>query len=780
MLPVSVFNLPNAHLDVFRSTPSRRRDERRGTEPLSPLTWWSPKYILWDLPGVSQDAPQVAGTASHDDAHFRSRIPCSRALPTRGCLRSGDPQMPRHRPVSGRGDGVVDDLLGRIQHENMAINRHDAQATRAYIQYIHGLLQQTRTPGGGLRGADPTAGRAPFRHGTPIGSGPGGFYDTAVPLLGARLSVPDYIHPSGEIDFYTDSPKDYDRLARHGKAWTWLLPHHKRVQDRGRRGHYKGNDAKVPDTYILHVDWAGSNAVGKKRKGSLMVSLHRAEDANRLLRGLFYLRSQTLRTELFDPSGRLTQCLQCQRYGHVQRGCTFSIRCLYCGEQHRKGDCPQTKVTPDRFTCATCKGPNLAYEKMCPTRLQAAAEADYTRKHKPKYFPEPARPVTSLPIGPPPLTSNPSGDSEQPEEPEPEPAESSAETRKKAKKVVETSLTTTPTPLPEGAKRNLRRRATTYAHEVCLVNSATSDHSESTEPESDQREPSGTISQADSSEQSEESNPSGRSDTDAPSAPKNSELDRDANLEIPDREEVQQCSALDTDTRPEQQTPISPFSSPKKRRSTRLQEEPIKRRKTTGLREIPQPTPEQWRNPSRMDPQAESRTCRSRNVHKGQGEGTGPTDRRVPSSAPAPARLRSTRNATRLTGAYTAPLQGPSGLEFTAQAKAKLLSQVFFPPPPPVNLDDIRNYKYPEPLQNPGITQSEMLQSINRPREDKDPCPDDITDRFLQVTADLVALILTEIYNESLRQVHCPAQTGQRRLLETEIIPAYRAPKHNR
>lgn len=241
----------------------------------------------------------------------------------------------------------------------------------------------------------------------------------------------------------------------------------------------------MPDAYILHVDWAGSNAVGKKWKGSLMVSLHRAEDANRLLRGLFYLRSQTLRTELFDPSGRLTQCLQCQRYGHVQRGCTFSIRRLYCGEQHQKGDCPQTKVTPDRFTCATCKGPNLAYEKMCPTRLQAAAEADYTRKHKPKYFPEPARPVTSLPIGPPPLTSNPSGDSEQPEEPEPEPAESSAETRKKAKKVVETSLTTTPTPLPEGAQRNLRRRAITYAHEVCLVNSATSDHSESTEPESD-------------------------------------------------------------------------------------------------------------------------------------------------------------------------------------------------------------------------------------------------------------------------------------------------------
>lgn len=29
--------------------------------------------------------------------------------------------------------------------------------------------------------------------GTPIGSGPGGFYDTAVPLLSARPSVPDYV-----------------------------------------------------------------------------------------------------------------------------------------------------------------------------------------------------------------------------------------------------------------------------------------------------------------------------------------------------------------------------------------------------------------------------------------------------------------------------------------------------------------------------------------------------------------------------------------------------------
>ena len=48
--------------------------------------------------------------------------------------------------------GVVDDLLGQIQHENITTNRHDAQATRAHIQHIHELLKQTRPPAGASEG----------------------------------------------------------------------------------------------------------------------------------------------------------------------------------------------------------------------------------------------------------------------------------------------------------------------------------------------------------------------------------------------------------------------------------------------------------------------------------------------------------------------------------------------------------------------------------------------------------------------------------------------------
>ncbi|KAE8397235.1 hypothetical protein BDV37DRAFT_266183 [Aspergillus pseudonomiae] len=166
------------------------------------------------------------------------------------------------------------------------------------------------------------------RHDPPAGASEGPIQLPAAPPSDSAPTedIPTAEHEHGEIDLYTDSPKDYDRLVRHRKAWTWLLPHHKRVQvvsnlftilfhgvprdwfskqslENSEAGEaiLKDNAAKVPDAYILHVDWAGSNTMGKTRKGSLTVSLHRAEDANRLLRGLFYLRSQTLRTELFGP-----------------------------------------------------------------------------------------------------------------------------------------------------------------------------------------------------------------------------------------------------------------------------------------------------------------------------------------------------------------------------------------------------------------------------------------------------------------------------------------------
>ena len=105
---------------------------------------------------------------------------------------------------------------------------------------------------------------------------------------------------------------------------------------------------------------------------------------------------------------------------------------------------------------------------------------------------------------------------------------------------------------------------------------------------------------------------------------------------------------------------------------------------------------------------------------------------------------------------YTLSLQGPDGLCFIPEEKTRLLSQTFFPLPPVANLDDIRIYRYPEPLENPDITQDKILRSIRRPGTDKVPDPDKIINRVLQATADFIAPILAGLYNKSLKQKYCP------------------------
>ena len=158
------------------------------------------------------------------------------------------------------------------------------------------------------------------------------------------------------------------------------------------------------------------------------------------------------------------QCLLCQCYEYVQRGCIFSICCLYCGQQYQKADCSQIKVNPNHFICANCDGLHFAHNRACPVRLEAATETENIRKYKPKYFPEP---VQSFPVIILPPIPNPNG-TDQPEASDS--AKSDTEIRK-VRKVVETNLPTIPTSLPEEVQtvRNLRRRAIIHTHEIRLT-----------------------------------------------------------------------------------------------------------------------------------------------------------------------------------------------------------------------------------------------------------------------------------------------------------------------
>lgn len=63
---------------------------------------------------------------------------------------------------------------------------------------------------------------------------------------------------------------------------------------------------------------------------------------------------------------KVTQCFNCQQWGHSSVNCGLQARCVKCAESHPKGECPRIsrEGTPK---CCNCGGDHSANHRGCPT-----------------------------------------------------------------------------------------------------------------------------------------------------------------------------------------------------------------------------------------------------------------------------------------------------------------------------------------------------------------------------------------------------------------------------
>lgn len=59
----------------------------------------------------------------------------------------------------------------------------------------------------------------------------------------------------------------------------------------------------------------------------------------------------------------ISQCLNCQEYGHTKSYCNYSSRCVRCGDHHQSSDCTTSRDTPPK--CALCQGNHPASYRGC-------------------------------------------------------------------------------------------------------------------------------------------------------------------------------------------------------------------------------------------------------------------------------------------------------------------------------------------------------------------------------------------------------------------------------
>ena len=148
------------------------------------------------------------------------------------------------------------------------------------------------------------------------------------------------------------------------------------------------NKSMHPDLRITRVAWTNSAVIAKKEHSSLIIEVPSPEMGNRLLsEGL--VEGYDMKTcTLFSKECRVTQCFNCQQYGHVGRVCRNPTRCGHCAKMHGSHDCP-TRDTKGSHWCAVCNVQgHEAWNFKCPKRAEQKEKARAALARRPILFVE--------------------------------------------------------------------------------------------------------------------------------------------------------------------------------------------------------------------------------------------------------------------------------------------------------------------------------------------------------------------------------------------------------
>ncbi|XP_026479148.1 uncharacterized protein LOC113385508 [Ctenocephalides felis] len=138
------------------------------------------------------------------------------------------------------------------------------------------------------------------------------------------------------------------------------------------------------------IQMTKTNVLGEKIKLPVFVLFFHHEQDMARIRNKKHLAGYAVKWDKYRSNGNITQCYNCQNFGHTSSYCNLQNRCVKCTKPHEAFSCPKTRAEPAQ--CINCLGNHPANFKSCPKLLEIKARREQLKikARQNVYFPAPA------------------------------------------------------------------------------------------------------------------------------------------------------------------------------------------------------------------------------------------------------------------------------------------------------------------------------------------------------------------------------------------------------
>lgn len=158
---------------------------------------------------------------------------------------------------------------------------------------------------------------------------------------------------SEHVDSFAHSPKDERFKKIVLKAAPFLLTED--IKDTLR-----ANNIDVIDCIPMKSKKTG------KQSSSFLVTTNNATNLKKF-QDVKAIDHVMVKWEFYSKPKKLSQCFNCQRYGHGSNNCNYKARCVKCAEPHHTSVCQNIKKgEKGNVQCCNCGGPHTANYAGCP------------------------------------------------------------------------------------------------------------------------------------------------------------------------------------------------------------------------------------------------------------------------------------------------------------------------------------------------------------------------------------------------------------------------------